>query len=276
LYSRALLSLEEFRNEPFALAATDGDLRGRIERLLGLEKSQPRWSGSASLLLLLIVTATVAALAQQAPTPPKPRSIEEMWIHSVEISPEEKDAFALLQTEAERKRFIEQFWERRDPTPGTPRNEAKEERDRRIRYSNQRFGSESREGWNTARGRIYIVHGPPDEIESHPAEKREVWFYHTGLQFEFQGEDYELASQKREVEAKPFFVASFDVSAVPEPARGQLSSELNAFKGQPISNALMDRIRAVVRRIQPDLVTTWALKRDTRTASVAVSPPWMK
>ena len=28
-----------------------------------------------------------------------------------------------------------------------------------------------RPGWKTVRGRIYIKHGPPDEIESHPARR---------------------------------------------------------------------------------------------------------
>ena len=48
-------------------------------------------------------------------------------------------AFKALQTDEEREHFIEQFWLRRDPTPGTPENEFKEEHYRRIAYANERF-----------------------------------------------------------------------------------------------------------------------------------------
>ncbi len=84
------------------------------------------------------------------------------------IQPAEKAAFESLTTGDERQHFIEQFWERRDPTPGTPENEYKEEHYRRMAYANQRWTA-SKPGWQTDRGRIYIQYGPPDEIDSHPA-----------------------------------------------------------------------------------------------------------
>jgi len=84
------------------------------------------------------------------------------------ITAEEGDAFRHLNTEEEREQFVENFWLRRDPTPDTIENESKEEHYRRIAYSNERFAS-GKPGWKTDRGRIYIMHGPPDEIESHPA-----------------------------------------------------------------------------------------------------------
>ncbi len=84
------------------------------------------------------------------------------------ITPEEREAFVRMATDEERENFIESFWMRRDPTPGTPSNEYKEEQYRRIAYANDRYSS-GIPGWKTDRGRIYIVHGPPDEIESHPS-----------------------------------------------------------------------------------------------------------
>jgi len=83
------------------------------------------------------------------------------------ISDEERTAFLQLQTNEEREQFIEAFWQRRDPTPDTVENEFKEEHYRRIAYSNERFAS-GIPGWRTDRGRIYIIWGPPDEIEAHP------------------------------------------------------------------------------------------------------------
>ncbi len=82
------------------------------------------------------------------------------------ITPEEKSAFKQLSNDEERDQFIEQFWLRRDPTPDTPENEYKEEHYRRIAYANEHFAA-GIPGWKTDRGRIYIMWGPPDQIESH-------------------------------------------------------------------------------------------------------------
>lgn len=84
------------------------------------------------------------------------------------ITPEEREVFLSLTTPEEKERFIEQFWFRRDPDPTTAINEFKEEHYRRIAYANDHF-DEGKAGWLTDRGRIYILHGPPDEVESHEA-----------------------------------------------------------------------------------------------------------
>src|SRR4030095_12144995 len=92
------------------------------------------------------------------------------------ISPQEKDVFQKLTTTEERDKFIEQFWSRRDPDPKTAVNEFKEEHYRRIAYANDNFKS-GFAGWKTDRGRIYIIHGPPDQREAYPTggnyERRE-------------------------------------------------------------------------------------------------------
>ncbi|MGH9711904.1 MAG: GWxTD domain-containing protein [Candidatus Acidiferrales bacterium] len=84
------------------------------------------------------------------------------------ISPEERSAFLHLSTNEEREQFIEQFWQRRNPDPDSAENTFKEEHYRRIAYANERFAS-GIPGWKTDRGKIYIMWGPPDEIESHPS-----------------------------------------------------------------------------------------------------------
>lgn len=85
------------------------------------------------------------------------------WI----ITEQELAAFKKLSTDAERDQFIENFWQRRDPTPDTPENEFREEHFRRMAYANDHFAA-GVPGWKTDRGRIYIVYGPPDGTESHP------------------------------------------------------------------------------------------------------------
>ncbi|MFI5096552.1 MAG: GWxTD domain-containing protein [Candidatus Acidiferrales bacterium] len=83
------------------------------------------------------------------------------------ISPDERTAFLRLETNEEREQFIEQFWLRRSSNPDLPDNDFKEEHYRRIAYANEHFAS-GIPGWRTDRGRIYIIWGKPDEIESHP------------------------------------------------------------------------------------------------------------
>ena len=83
------------------------------------------------------------------------------------ISPEERQAFLQLETNEEREQFIEAFWLRRSTNPDLPDNDFKEEHYRRIAYANEHFAS-GIPGWKTDRGRIYIIWGKPDEIESHP------------------------------------------------------------------------------------------------------------
>lgn len=86
------------------------------------------------------------------------------WI----ITDEEEKAFKSLSNDEERDQFIEAFWQRRDPTPDTEENEFREEHYRRIAYANEHFAA-GVAGSRTDRGHIYIVWGPPDEIESHPS-----------------------------------------------------------------------------------------------------------
>jgi GWxTD domain-containing protein len=83
------------------------------------------------------------------------------------ITPEERNAFLQLDTNEEREQFIEQFWLRRSSNPDLPDNDFKEEHYRRIAYANEHFAS-GIPGWKTDRGRMYIMWGPPDEIDSHP------------------------------------------------------------------------------------------------------------
>lgn len=83
------------------------------------------------------------------------------------ITGEERRAFLELGTEEERDQFKEIFWRDRNPEPDSPVNAVREEHYRRLAYADERFAS-GIPGRKTDRGRIYIIWGPPDEIESHP------------------------------------------------------------------------------------------------------------
>jgi GWxTD domain-containing protein len=83
------------------------------------------------------------------------------------ISDDEKGTFKALSNDEERENFVEQFWIRRNPDPRSGDNAFKEEHYRRIAYANEHFAS-GIAGWRTDRGRVYIMFGKPDELESHP------------------------------------------------------------------------------------------------------------
>lgn len=74
----------------------------------------------------------------------------------------------------------EQFWRRRDPTPDTPRNEALIEFIRRVHHAERHFQGYG-PGWRSDMGRIYIRHGPPDQVETRApgtdTPQLEIWYY---------------------------------------------------------------------------------------------------
>ena len=97
------------------------------------------------------------------------------------------------------ERFME-FWKKRDPTPGTRRNERMEEYYYRVAFANSRY-SKVTEGWKTDRGFVMVRFGEPDHIERHPysfnTKPYEIWYYYRiGRQFIFVDKtglgDYEL------------------------------------------------------------------------------------
>jgi len=167
----------------------------RIQRLLhphhaGVQRPQTWTPLLAAVVLLITAAAAVAAWQHPAPPPPSTGAAVSPYLRWLNedvayiIADEERAAFTRLATDPERARFIEQFWLRRDPTPGTPNNEFKVEHYRRISYASQRFPSQTRPGWQTDRGRLYIIYGPPDEIESHTSGSAttrfpyDIWLYH--------------------------------------------------------------------------------------------------
>ncbi|MGD2091338.1 MAG: GWxTD domain-containing protein [Candidatus Aminicenantes bacterium] len=78
------------------------------------------------------------------------------------ITDTEKEIFFKLRNNADREAFINLFWNLRDPSKGTPKNEYKEEHIKRFNYANRyfRYGTPL-PGWKTDRGKIYIILGPP-------------------------------------------------------------------------------------------------------------------
>ena len=149
-YAAALVALERSRwaGQETAMAATGGSLVKRIRRLLA-EPEGPRASLSPVFsAILLAVTAGAALFAWQSAPAQAPQSADASpymkWVQqdvAYIITNEERAAYLALTTDAERERFIVQFWDRRDPTPGTVENEYKIEHYRRIAFTNARYGT---------------------------------------------------------------------------------------------------------------------------------------
>lgn len=184
-YAVALTALEQNRLEPQwrtrepAVAATGGNLVKRIKRLLYPKGPGGIWAPALAAVVLMASAAMALTAWRVNPnsgpalhqTDQKVDNPWQKWLNEdvvYIISDEEKAAFERLKTDEEREHFVEQFWARRDPTPGTAENEFKEEHYRRIAYANKHWGG-NLPGWKTDRGRIYIRYGPPDEIDSHPS-----------------------------------------------------------------------------------------------------------
>lgn len=129
-----------------------------------------------------------AALAVHAAQPAVGKGLGEKyreWLKLTDyiILPQEKEVFLQLETDRDRDVFIQAFWRQRDPTPGTPQNEYRDEHIERFLYAGTRLKRATpREGWMTDMGRIHILLGPPRSIERfdsqaglHPCQ---VWYYY--------------------------------------------------------------------------------------------------
>jgi len=115
-----------------------------------------------------------------------------------ELSDAEQSQYKQLTGVDVKRKFLSDVWRRRPPG-------AREVYMARVEHANENFGMLGREGFRTDRGRVYIVYGPPDDIERHPNESDtkpyEIWTYNSiqgGVEFDFlqrtQGSDYELVN----------------------------------------------------------------------------------
>ncbi len=189
-YAAALAALEQTRwvSENMgtaAMTATGGTgLVKRIHRLL--YPQQPVRLRLAAAPITLIAIGLLAAWQSNATPPQDTQAAPYMnWLKedvAYIITPAESQAFLALNSNRDREEFIKKFWLVRDPTPNTSQNEFKEEHYRRIAYTNERFSVGGTAGWETDRGRMYIIYGPSDEKETHPAGRdggppEETWLY---------------------------------------------------------------------------------------------------
>jgi len=116
------------------------------------------------------------------------------WLKDEEQAEKVKNEISHIATRAElkmwdqlnldgKRKFLEEFWKKRDPDPSTPENEFRLEHLRRWNYANAKFSKYqgSGDGWQTDMGRVYVKYGEPDDFERHPlsldSKPWEKWHY---------------------------------------------------------------------------------------------------
>jgi GWxTD domain-containing protein len=105
---------------------------------------------------------------------------------------EQKQVYEQMSSLDAKKRFLAEFWWLQDPTPATPTNEFYLKVQQRIEYANKNYRSFAREGWQTDRGRVYILYGEPSDTDFFPSTESnrpyERWVYNDiegGVEFIF-------------------------------------------------------------------------------------------
>jgi GWxTD domain-containing protein len=139
--------------------------------------------GICALVSALLTAATIAPAADRmyAAGARMPQAVaaastlSEYWFDDDEwhlevasiMSPQELETYRRARTTAEREAFIGAFWRRRDPTPNTETNEFRQDAERRIAFAREHFAnpeSAATFGYQTDRGRWYVMFGPPNTI----------------------------------------------------------------------------------------------------------------
>ncbi len=107
-------------------------------------------------------------------------------------TPKERELYKSIKDIETQRRFLFYFWQRYDKDPTTPANEFHKDYIERIQDANQRFGAYKMKGWQTDRGRVFLIYGEPSYINRYPsvggARPYEVWEYNNiqgGVSFIF-------------------------------------------------------------------------------------------
>ena len=167
----------------------------------------------ATLLTLLALALVLGATLARAEREPALAPIYAHWLHEEVlylVTDDERKLFLHLKTNEDRDKFIQSFWQARNPDPSAPENIYKQEYYQRLAYANAHFGYGGvQEGWRSDRGMVYITLGAPKQIDRYPETQElkplQIWFYenlggalpvHFYVLFYKQSpaEDYELYS----------------------------------------------------------------------------------
>jgi len=105
------------------------------------------------------------------------KSLDDEFSKAVYISTqEEASIYSQLKGVDAKRRFLGAFWARRGGV------EFRKKYLERVEQANVKFATRLTPGWRTDRGRVYIIYGPPDEVERYPYSENmkpyEIWHYY--------------------------------------------------------------------------------------------------
>ena len=145
----------------------------------------PRFSHPRSLAVALALLVAVPAVAFGDERVERLPEEHRVWLEEEVvyiITETEREVFLGLESFEEREHFIEAFWQRRDPAPATKENEFRIEHYERLDYANRFLGRDApRPGWQTDRGRYWIILGEPRQREQFDGRNEivsaDLWIY---------------------------------------------------------------------------------------------------
>ena len=81
------------------------------------------------------------------------------------LTRDEQKQWKAIATDDQAKAFIDLFWARRDPTPGTPTNEFRDAIAKRIELADRLYTTAKLRGAATDRGKVYVLMGPQTGVK---------------------------------------------------------------------------------------------------------------
>ena len=129
-----------------------------------------------SIMWTILVLAGLAFLAPAPAAAKKGPDKYEKWLKeevALLVLPEEKAEFEKLKTDEEKDRFIELFWAKRDPSPGSKTNEFRDEWLARLAHVTKAYAAGvGPKGWRSDMGKVYLFFGPPAKVQGGAAGVR--------------------------------------------------------------------------------------------------------
>lgn len=100
--------------------------------------------------------------------------LDDEFEHAIYLaSDKEREVYKSLNNLEAKRKFMFEFWKTKSIN--------KKDYAQRIKYANDNYAYNFKEGWKTDRGRIYVTYGKPDELDRFPFESNakayEIWKY---------------------------------------------------------------------------------------------------
>ncbi len=178
----------------FSLADTSGKEQVlRQDKFFVYNKDRMPGSGEGGMMAVALSTE-LGALDEKA--------IDQEFRYAGYLtSPEEKQLYKTIKELEAKRNYLLAVWKAKDRLGDV--SKFREEYLARVKYSNDHYAAFKKEGWQTDRGRVYILYGPPSYVNRNPSTEGlrpyETWDYNElqgGVVFvfaDFSGfKDYQL------------------------------------------------------------------------------------